>query len=32
MRLIRNAIKEGQFTKFASNFYQEQAQGDIPLL
>lgn len=32
MRLIRNAIKEGQFTKFVSNFYQEQAQGDIPLL
>jgi len=32
MGLIRNAIKEGQFTKFVSNFYQEQAQGDIPLL
>ncbi len=32
MRLIRNAIKEGQFTKFVSNFYQEHAQGDIPLL
>ena len=32
MRLIRNAIKEGQFTKFVSNFHQEQAQGDIPLL
>lgn len=32
MRLIRNAIKEGQFTKFVSNFYQEQAQGDISLL
>jgi queuine tRNA-ribosyltransferase len=32
MRLIRNAIKEGHFTKFVSNFYQEQAQGDIPLL
>ncbi len=32
MHLIRNAIKEGRFTKFVSNFYQEQAQGDIPLL
>ncbi len=32
MRLIRNAIKEGQFTKFVFNFHQEQAQGDIPLL
>ena len=32
MRLTRNAIKEGQFSKFVTSFYQEQAQGDIPLL
>ena len=32
MHLIRNAIREGQFSKFVSNFYQEQAQGDIPRL
>ncbi len=32
MHLIRNAIREGQFSKFVSNFYQEQAKGDIPLV
>ena len=32
MHLIRYAIRERRFAEFVSNFYQEQAQGDIPLL